>query len=156
PINDLCLAARRFTSNHPAVGTDPSDRDFGDAFADLAVTGRAAFARFVSARPTEATLQASAACSGATPASLTAALNRAYQVAAALRLPPDSPQRQALGWIAVSGEDDQPYLPVDVPGTEGPGRASYPLFHIPVTTHGIAITSRYLIAHKTAPSFPTL
>ncbi|HLJ30169.1 MAG TPA: PAN domain-containing protein [Candidatus Angelobacter sp.] len=153
PINDLCLAAKRFTSNHPASGNDPSDHDFGNAFADLAVTGRHAFATFVTKHPVEATLQASPACAGASPASLTAALNRAYEVAAALRMAHDSPQRKALGWIAVSGEDDQPYLPVDVPGTEGPGRASYPLFHIPVTTHGITITSRYMIAHATPPVF---
>jgi hypothetical protein len=154
PLGDLCLAAKRFTSNRPASGTDPSDHDWGNAFADLAVTGRAAFARFVTARPTEATLRASPECAGASAAALTAALDRAYQVAAALRMAHDSPQRQALRWLAVSGEDDQPYLPVDVPGTEGPGRASFPLFHIPVTTHGITITSRYMIAHKSAPAFP--
>ena len=153
PINDLCLAAKRFTSNHTASGNDPSDHDFGNAFADLAVTGRAAFARFVTNRPTEATLQASSECAGASAASLTAALNRAYQVAAALRLAHDSPQRQSLRWVAVSGEDDQPYLPVDVPGTEGPGRGSYSLFHIPVTTHDITITSRYMIAHARPPVF---
>jgi hypothetical protein len=154
PIHDLCLAAQRLTRDHPAAGTDPSDRDFANALADLAVTGRAAFARFAAARPTEATLRASPECAGATPAALTAALDRAYRVAAALRMAHDSPQRRALGWIAVSGEDDQPYLPVDVPGTEGPGRASFPLFHLAVTTHDIAITTRYLIAHARPPAFP--
>jgi len=153
PIGDLCLAAKSITRNNPATGTDPSGRDLGNAFADLAVTGRTAFARFVAARPTEATLRANPACAGASAASLTAALDRAYQVAAALRMAHDSSQRQALGWVAVSGEDDQPYLPVDVPGTEGPGRASFPLFHLPVTTHGIGITSRYMIAHARPPVF---
>jgi len=154
PIRDLCSAAQRLTSNRAASGTEPSDRELGNAMADLAVTGRAAFARFVAAHPTEATLQASSSCSGASRASLTAALDRAYQVAVALHGAHDSSARRALGWIAVSGEDDQPYLPVDVPGTEGAGRASYPLFHIPVTTHGIGVTTRYFIAHASAPSFP--
>jgi pimeloyl-ACP methyl ester carboxylesterase len=153
PIAALCLAAKRFTSARPASGTDPSDRDLGNAFADLAVTGRGAFANFLTARPSEATLRAATLCAGASSAALTAALDRAYQVAAALQMPHDSAERRALRWIAVSGEDDQPYLPVNVPGTEGPNRKSYPLFHIRVTTDGITVTSRYLIAHATPPTF---
>jgi len=154
PINDLCQAAIHFTQNHAATSSDPSDQAFGNAFADLAVTGRAAFAAFVAHPPTESILQSNRGCAGASPASLTQALNRAYSVAIALRLAHDSPQRQALGWVAISGEDDQPYLPVDVPGTEGTGRGSFPLFHIPVTTNNITVNVRYMIAHSNPPQFP--
>ncbi|HYT68953.1 MAG TPA: PAN domain-containing protein [Vicinamibacterales bacterium] len=152
PIGDLCMAAQKLARNGPASGNDPSDREFGNAFADLAVTGRAAFARFIKERPTEATLRAR--CAGVPDAALTAALDRAYRVADSLRAAHDSAERRALGWVAVSGEDDQPYLPVNVPGTEGRGRASYPLFHIPVTTRGITVTTRYMIAHANPTVFP--
>ncbi|HEX8106077.1 MAG TPA: hypothetical protein VF516_00050, partial [Kofleriaceae bacterium] len=40
----LCLAAQRFTTDRPGSATEPSDAAWGDAFADLAVTGKAAFA----------------------------------------------------------------------------------------------------------------
>jgi hypothetical protein len=150
PLAALCQAAQRFTTNRPAPDRDtPSDRDYGNAFADLAVTGRTAFAAFVKQRPTDATLRAHPACAGAAVAAVDQALDRAYQGAAALRLPHSSRERQALGWMAVSGEDDQPYRPVNVPGT------AFPQFDIRVDTPGwsLPVDTRYMIAHRKAPNF---
>ncbi len=63
------------------------------------------------------------------------ALTRAYQVAWALRRPdlPESFQlRQTLGWIAVSGEDDAPTRPVNVPsGIPYPGGCYKPMASYP-------------------------
>jgi hypothetical protein len=113
------------------------------------VTGRASFAAFVRLRPTAAALRGHAECAGATPAAIDMALERAYRVAAALRLPHGSPERRALHWIAVSGEDDQPYLPVNVPGTE------FPQFLVRVDTRWhIPVNTRYVIAHRRPPAFP--
>jgi pimeloyl-ACP methyl ester carboxylesterase len=146
PINSLCHAAQRFTEDAPASADTPSDHDLGNAFADLSVTGKATFARFVQLRPSEATLH----CAEASAGSITTALTRAYAVANALRVPHDSPERRALGWIAVSGEDDQPYRPVDVPSTR------FPQFQIKVNVpkFNIAANTRYMIAHaRNEPAF---
>jgi pimeloyl-ACP methyl ester carboxylesterase len=151
PIHGLCQAAQSFTRNHPASANTPSDHDFGNAFADLSVTGKAAFAQFVRFHPNEASLRANPACAGASPAAITAALDRAYHVANALRGSHSSPERQALGWIAVSGEDDQPYRPVNVPTNNG----RYPEFQILVSVpkDRVSVNTRYMIAHAHAPAF---
>lgn len=152
PINALCQSAKMFTRNKPARDADtPSDAEFGNAFADLSVTGKATFAEFVRLHPTAETLKANAACSGATDAALGMALDRAYTVARVLRLPHDSAERKKLHWIAVSGEDDQPYRPVNVPSTD------FPQFQIEVKVPkwGITVNTRYMIAHRKAPTFPT-
>jgi pimeloyl-ACP methyl ester carboxylesterase len=151
PVYSLCQAAHRFTKNAPASGNTPSDHDFGNAFADLSVTGKAVFARFVQFHPTEASLQSNAACAGASPSSITTALNRAYEVAKVLRGPHDTPERRALGWIAVSGEDDQPYRPVNAPTNKG----KFPEFQIKVTEpkFNITVNTRYMIAHARPPAF---
>jgi pimeloyl-ACP methyl ester carboxylesterase len=151
PIHDLCQAAQSFTRNHPAPANTPSDHDFGDAFADLSVTGKAAFAEFVHLHPNEAALRGNPACAGASPAAITTALDRAYHVANALRGPHDSTARTGLGWIAVSGEDDQPYRPVNVPTNNG----KYPEFQIlvPVAKDRVSVNTRYMIAHAHAPAF---
>jgi pimeloyl-ACP methyl ester carboxylesterase len=171
------------------------DNDFGNAFADLAVTGREAYGAFVSHQPTDGEVAAQASAIGAstpgpdyanynacvtkcpftncggnttgstigsgaeigsnsgpinkpiflkcinpncassclkqyphilpTPVSSNdlipyadKALARAYQVAWALRGPDPAQRyqlRNTLGWIAVSGEDDAPDRPVNVP-----------------------------------------
>jgi pimeloyl-ACP methyl ester carboxylesterase len=146
----LCAAAQRFTRNNPASGDTPSDHDFGNAFADLSVTGKAAFADFIRIQPTETVLRSNPACIGASDAAIAAGLNRAYQVANALRGAHDSPARKALGWIAVSGEDDQPYRAVNVPAT------SYPQFDILVDVPQFkvpAVHTRYMIAHARPPVF---
>jgi pimeloyl-ACP methyl ester carboxylesterase len=151
PIHDLCTAAQSFTRNHPASGNTPSDHDFGDAFADLSVTGKATFAQFERLHPNEASLRANPACAGASPQAITGVLDRAYHVANALRGPHDSPERRALNWIAVSGEDDEPYRPVNVPTNEG----KFPEFQIlvPVPKYNLSVNTRYMIAHAHAPAF---
>jgi pimeloyl-ACP methyl ester carboxylesterase len=147
----LCLAAQRFTTDRPGSATEPSDAAWGDAFADLAVTGKAAFASFVQLHPTEDSLRPIADCSGATAPALTRALDRAYRVASALRGPHAAAARQGLGWIAVSGEDDQPYLPVNVPSTPAPQF----LARVELARPRIAIHTRYAIAHaQHPPEFP--
>jgi pimeloyl-ACP methyl ester carboxylesterase len=145
----LCLAAQRFTTDRPGSATEPSDAAWGDAFADLAVTGKAAFASFVQLHPAEDSLRPRAGCRGASAAALTRALDRAYQVAGALRGPHAAPERQRLGWIAVSGEDDQPYLPVNVPSTPAPQF----LTRVELERPHIAIHTRYAIAHARPPVF---
>ena len=150
PMHDLCLAAQRFERDQAASGNTPSDRDFGNAFADLSVTGKAAFALFKQLHPNLTSLGSQAECAGATAPSLTMALTRAYRVANALRGLHDSPERKALGWIAVSGEDDQPYRPVNVPSSKFPQfelKVDVPIFNI-------AINTRYMIAHaRNTPAF---
>ena len=78
------------------------------------------FAEFERLHPTEASLRSHPDCAGVSASALTTAIDRAYNVANALREPHDSATRKALGWIAVSGEDDQPYRPVNVPSTNFP------------------------------------
>jgi pimeloyl-ACP methyl ester carboxylesterase len=149
PRASLCEAAQRFTRNQPASSGTPSDEAFGNAFADLSVTGKAAFAEFVRTPPTEANLANEPACAGASSSSITSALVRAYLVANVLR--GHEPQARAgLAWIAVSGEDDQPYRPVNVHSATFPQfqvTIDVPIFNIPVNT-------RYMIAHaRNAPTF---
>ena len=127
PLSSLKLAAIRFASGDPVLG---------NAYADLSVTGRRSFASFRQALPAEAYCQSLV---GQQPAPLTAAqivtgchaaLDRAYRVANYLRTGErgDTPalqaakmtERAALGWIAVSGEDDAPHRPVNVPSSDFP------------------------------------
>lgn len=70
-------------------------------------------------------------------------------MAGALREKHRSPERRALGWIAVSGEDDQPYRPVNVPSTK------FPQFHtlVKVEKFGVNVNTRYMIAHRKPPKF---
>ncbi len=151
PLNNLCQAAQMFTRNGPPSANTPSDHDFGNAFADLSVTGKVAFARFGQLHPNEASLRGNLGCQGASDSSLTTALDRAYQVARVLRGPHDSPDRQPLGWIAVSGEDDQPYRPVNVPSNRG----KFPVFQLSanVPLFNIRVNTRYMIAHARPPLF---
>lgn len=128
PRNSLVLATFEFAKGNAVLGT---------AYADLSVTGRRAFEDFragggpkepfcrslLSQRPTGTTEAAVLDACGK-------ALDRAYRVANFLRTgqigeTPDqkskkTTERQALGWIAVSGEDDQPHRPVNVPSSDHP------------------------------------
>ncbi|MBI3527212.1 MAG: alpha/beta hydrolase [Betaproteobacteria bacterium] len=106
PRFDLCESAKAFAHD---------DTVLGRAFADLSVTGKRSFAQFRQIKPTEKNL---VGCTGNTQA-VASALNRAYNVANAIRFA-NSPDRRRLGWIAVSGEDDQPHRPVNVPAGEFP------------------------------------
>lgn len=122
----------------PSGGTNPPGGCiWGNAFADLAVTGRTNYESFRRSPPMLndilKIIETPPICAGTPPTAclvtpshldpvgidnaIQAALTRAYQVAWALRNP--NPQaayqlRNTLGWIAVSGEDDPPARPVNV------------------------------------------
>lgn len=129
----------------------------GNAFADLAVTGHRVYEEFRKHQPTqdEVTAEARALLTQSPFAShlpldelklrdaAGAAQNRAYEVAWALRNPNAEERyqvRRLLGWIAVSGEDDAPDRPVNVPsgipifGPDGKTQvSSYPQYDMQVT-----------------------
>lgn len=101
------------------------------ALADLAVTGRVSFARFRARPPQDETLFDQARnfygripLEGVPPEQIRETvrrvLDRAYTVAWALRGSRSQRRalRQSLGWIALSGEDDPPHAPTNVPATE--------------------------------------
>jgi pimeloyl-ACP methyl ester carboxylesterase len=93
----------------------------------------------------------------ATPAqsalSIGAALDRAFSTAWGLRGPvaERTATRAALGWIAVSGEDDMPHRPVNVPAPR------YGQYEIPVTVRGapghnaLTLQTRFIIASPLDP-----
>jgi pimeloyl-ACP methyl ester carboxylesterase len=150
PVESLCRSAEAF-----ALG-NASD---GNAFADLSVTGRHAYAAFRAQPPQEAQILACLQNNPRTktlPANVlqgavTSALNRAYQVAKVIRTggwakPGTNPDRGPLQYIAVSGEDDQPHRPVNVPSAEFP---QYDLdVQVPVPNGApIVVHTRYMIAH---------
>lgn len=126
----------------------------GNAFADLAVTGRVSYGRLRTTPLDEAAVAAATSVRlGMSGAPTTAvadavgmALDRAYAVAWALRGPAAQRPalRAALGWLAVSGEDDKPHRPVNV------GAPKYEQFEIPVTTQGllgpVTLQTRFFIA----------
>jgi len=145
PLQDLRIAANQF-----AAGKE----ELGNAFADLSVTGHKAFAKF-SAQPTPG----EAFCltmSGNVRDGCRKALDRAYKVANFLRTGErgDTPaektrktnERRALGWIAVSGEDDSPHRPVNVPSSD------YPQYNVDVIVESsrgpITVRTRYVIAQS--------
>ena len=147
----LCDAAKAFVG--PAAGSR-TPAAMGNALADLAVTGKHTFARFRADNPTLESLKR--ACPGVADANLNRALDRAYAVASAIRVrgtdAQPTPDRKGLGWIAVSGEDDKPYRPVNVPS------APFPQFDVDVDVRGMAMTlntihTRYMIAHARPPQF---
>ncbi len=118
------------------------------ALADLSVTGRATYDKFTSIAPRESLLldQMLSSLNGWPEAThdnvlyaIRQALDRAYQVARAVR---GHEARVPLGWIAVSGEDDPPDRPVNVPS------APYPQYDITVTVQGIPVVTRYMIASE--------
>jgi hypothetical protein len=133
-------------------------KGLGMAFADLAVTGRRAFADFVNKVPQEggpiegaATAKLSAlGTSGVTPAVISKAtsevLDRAYEVAWFLRT---QTNRGELGCIAVSGEDDLPHRPVNVARTSFPQHDLY--FTVPGDLGEVSVQTRYAIATATEP-----
>jgi pimeloyl-ACP methyl ester carboxylesterase len=136
----------------------PRSRNLGMVLADLAVTGRGAFADFVAHPPRDGGPLLAAALTqlhnlgtpGVTPRLVQMAesevLDRAYQVASFLR---GQTSRGTLGWIAVSGEDDLPHRPVNVP------RTPFPQHDLKVTTEGnlgpVSVQTRYAIATATDP-----
>jgi pimeloyl-ACP methyl ester carboxylesterase len=162
--------------------------ELGNALADLAVTGRVAYTRFQSLQPIEASVVQQITSGigvllnetmftvgelfnllttlpGANPAminsAVSAALDRAYAVAWALRGP--AAQRDAarvpLGWIAVSGEDDKPHRPVNVPPPslklEDGSTVAVEQYEIPVTVRGITVQTRFFIASAVEDNIAT-
>lgn len=154
PHDDLCSSAAAFASGNT---TD------GNAFADLAVTGRRAYASFKRQALSEAQLvecmRKNRSLLKANEETLqraaTTALDRAYRVAGMLRAggwPTACPERAGLGFIAVSGEDDQPHRPVNVPSAEFP---QYDLeFSVPRSNGQtpLGVHTRYMIAHTVTPA----
>ena len=133
----------------------PTDA-YAQALADLAVTGQRTYRSFQRLAPRQADLIApvraellaffpshqpvASDVSGA----VDRALQRAYQVAWALRGP--TPHRQAqrngLGWIAVDGEDDPPHRPVNVP------TLNFAQHNMTVQVGAIPVVTRYVVASR--------
>ena len=173
PYQCLVLAAAAFyKAQHPLPGETVPEEDMalGTALADLAVTGRAAYAQLqdpplsksevleklsstlqsmnTSLAPTEELIRETlSSFKSASPAdfasAVSPALDRAYEVAWALRGPvaQQTAARASLGWIAVSSEYDKPHRPVNTPPptfeqyellVTVPGRGSFP--DVPVQT----------------------
>jgi pimeloyl-ACP methyl ester carboxylesterase len=130
----------------------------GSAFADLAVSGRGAYNRFsggVDLPQLKADVVALLNTHDPVPtitgeavdAAVDAALDRAYAVAWALRGPPgqQAELRATLGWIAVSGEDDKPHRPVNVPPPP------YEQYEVDVPTKWEQLRTRFFIASAVEP-----
>jgi pimeloyl-ACP methyl ester carboxylesterase len=137
----------------------PAAPNLGMAFAELAVTGQAAFADFASTLPQDFGPVFSGALARLTasggpfppptqllPTAVSQVLDRAYQVAWFLRA---QTSRGDLKWIAVSGEDDLPHRPVNVPGTMFPQCDLS--FTVPGDMGPIPVRTRYAIATAVNP-----
>ena len=137
------------------------DPQLGDALADLAITGRKSYHHFKANPFPDAMLKQMTAAKAALTPSIPAspadvasavhrALVRAYKVAWAIRGPANrrAAIRSPLGWIAVSGEDDTPHRPVNVPA---PPHEQY---EIPVTVGGITVQTRFFIANDATGPAP--
>ena len=150
------------------------DRDpaLGQALADLAITGRSSYEQFAKDPLTEETLFAAVKArvadiyGGSQPVpdglqnAISRVLDRAYQVAFALRgpYPGRAALRPTLGWIAVSGEDDPPHRPVNN------GAAPYAQYEMPVKVtvedatggqHDVTVATRFFIASPASDELPT-
>ena len=161
PHISLQLAAIHFYDEDPVVG---------NAFADLSVTGHRTFNVFKADPPQDSFCQSLPALHPEyNPQRLVAAcrtaLDRAYRVANFLRTGQrgDTPalksakdaERNALGWIAVSGEDDSPHRPVNVVSSD------FPQYDLSVdvaasTASGavksVSVHTRYTIAQFQTPA----
>jgi len=148
------LTANPISNLHQAVLAQVQGNSaFANAFADLSVTGQRAMTNFrvlhyAGKLNEEEVLESLAKDPASAAYSLeqlrTAAsklINRAYKVANVLPYG-GSLERRGLGWIATSGEDDQPYRPVNVPSTE------YPQYDMDVTVGELKVHTRYMIAES--------
>jgi hypothetical protein len=161
PFNALRQASFRFAAG---------DAVWGKAFADLSVTGHKAFAAFRQALPGEPFCQSLLAQPPPAPIAANdilngcrVALDRAYRVANFLRTGQrgDTPalkvaktaERNALGWIAVSGEDDSPHRPVNVPSSDFPQYDLQVLVEAPraLGPKVVSVHTRYTIAQSLTP-----
>ena len=130
--------------------------DRATAFADLAVTGRLTYDRFRNALnlvAVEGNTRQRLAGEAVRPSddgirtAMDRALDRAFTVAWALRgtVAQRAALRLQLGWIAVSGEDDKPHRPVNVPAPP------YEQYEVVVRTPigrrlELGVATRYLVA----------
>jgi len=154
PRESLRLAATKFAEGKP---------EWGNAYADLSVTGHNSFAKFSAAPPQDDFCQSlPSAPQVDILTGCRTALERAYRVANFLRsgqrgdTPADKTrktnERVALGWIAVSGEDDSPHRPVNAPSSD------FPQFDIDVSVPAklgdgqVTVRTRYTIAAAPVPS----
>ncbi|MCB9597983.1 MAG: alpha/beta hydrolase [Sandaracinaceae bacterium] len=114
PLATLAEAARRYDAY---LEGDDAALASARALSDLAVTGQRSYARFAAAPPRPLDL-----ADAASPEAVEWTLERAYDVAWALRGPAAARAelRPGLGYVAVSGEDDLPDRPVNVPGASHP------------------------------------
>lgn len=155
PLKSLRSAAYQFAAGNT---------DMGKAFADLSVTGRKAFDKFRTALPKEPFCQS---ILGGRPGQLNeasvlngcrTALDRAYRVANFLRTGQrgDAPaektrkteERAFLEWIAVSGEDDSPHRPVNVPSSDFPQYDFDVVVEAPLAGPPVTVRTRYVIAQS--------
>jgi hypothetical protein len=159
PVESLCKAAAAW-----ALGNS-SD---GNALADLSVTGRRSFAAFRTRPPQDSNILSCLHSNPRTQALPAAtlqnaadkALNRAYRVLGLLRTggwpgtpndPACSADRGPLGYIAVSGEDDQPHRPVNGPSAEFPQYDLDVSVPRPGGAPPLMVHTRYMIAHRVPP-----
>jgi hypothetical protein len=160
-----------------AVHNALNNTTLGRALADLSVTGRRSFAKFRTALPKQAycdslpTRPLSDSCpvpeKMPNPADViagcTRTLDRAYDVANFLRSgqslqsnPNKNGTRTALGWIAVSGEDDAPHRPVNVPSSDFPQydinvQVDAPKAQPPNPT-SVTVSTRFVVAQSKPPA----
>jgi pimeloyl-ACP methyl ester carboxylesterase len=133
------------------------------AFADLSVTGRNAFVAFRNSPPAEPVIAANAQGLLAGVAGVTAglvaqgaqrAVSRANAVANYLgAVIPDKNERQRLGWMAVSAEDDPPRRPVNI------STLGYPQYDLSVPVRApngatVNVEARYAVISSSPQSTP--
>jgi pimeloyl-ACP methyl ester carboxylesterase len=144
PLESLCKSAAAFASGKKSDGR---------ALADLAVTGRRTYAAFKARPPRiedvvaclKRDSKARARGESAIREAAQSALERAYRVLTALRAggwPKKCPERTALGYIAASGEDDQPHRPVNVPSAE------FAQYDLPVRVGAVTVNTRFMVAQR--------
>jgi pimeloyl-ACP methyl ester carboxylesterase len=162
PVQILARAAEAFFFANGLAETILDKRAAlarGNAFADLAVTGRMAYSAFrlgTDFNQIKTALLNLLAMRNPAPAvptplvddAVNKALDRGYDVAWALRGPAaqQAALRATLGWIAVSSEDDKPHRPVNIPPPP------YEQHEIVVASGGQSITTRFFIASAIEPS----
>jgi len=166
---DILLRAARAYYGKGGQSLAPRQRELAQAFADLAVTGRSAYQSFIDFEPLKPSsltwledglrellmkelhpghAQENPPFGPPKPEdihwSVRQAVQRAYQVAWAIRGPEQyrAEHRAGLGWIAVSGEDDPPHRPVNIPS------APYPQYNMDVNVTGHSVETRYMVASE--------
>jgi pimeloyl-ACP methyl ester carboxylesterase len=159
PVEILARSAAEFhrVRRQPTVLDREAKSAYAAALADLAVTGRESYRAFGqgldAAKLTVATRgllagDADPPTDGELRAAIDLALDRAYAVAWALRGPAaQRPElRAALGWLAVSAEDDTPHRPVNTPAPP------YEQYEIRVQVRNISALTRFFIASAEEPA----